>query len=108
MEKFIIGGKEYDAIVTYRIRRFFSENCKKEILEKLSFEQSEDMVLDAILMSLVNKDAFKKRDELMDVLTNDEFNVFNKRFGEILNPEVEGKTEIEKKPEQMTASSSTS
>jgi hypothetical protein len=98
MDKFMIGGKEHDAVITYRVLRYFSENCKKEKLEAMSFEESEDIVLNAVLMCLVNKAEFKDRDALMDVMTNDEFKVLNTRFGNILNPDVEGKTEIEKKP----------
>ena len=108
MEKFIIGGKEYDAIITYRVRRFFSENSKKELIDKMTFEDLENVVLDAILMCLVNKAAFASRDALMDVLTNDEYRNLDKKFGKILNPDVEGKTDAEKKPEQMTDSLSTS
>lgn len=98
MDKFMIGGKEHDAVITYRVRRYFSENCKTEKLKAMSFEESEDVVLNAVLMCLIDKTAFKDIDALMDAMTNDEFKVLNTRFGNILNPDVEGKTEIEKKP----------
>lgn len=115
MDKFTIGGKEYDAVVTYRVRRFFSEHSKKELIDKMSFEDLEDVVLDAILMCFVDKTLFSpkainaeatkeeiqsmRRELLMDALTNDEYRALDKMFGKILNPDVEGKTDAEKKPE---------
>lgn len=103
MEKFIIGGKEYDAKITYRARRMIVDSISKKNIESMELSDREDVLLEAILLSLNDK-SFTK-DTLTDALDNDEYLVIDKRFAAACFPQSqEGKTEIEKKPDQTIAS----
>ncbi|MFA5378146.1 MAG: hypothetical protein WC455_20505 [Dehalococcoidia bacterium] len=103
MEKFIIGGKEYDALVTYRVRRHWVKSCHKDAIANMTFESSDDLVLESIIMCLINKE-FTDKEQLYDILTDEEFKTIEAHFSTLLiNPNLEGKREIEKKPDPMTA-----
>jgi hypothetical protein len=103
MEKFIIGGKEYDAKITYRARRMLVDSINKKNIEEMELSDREDVLLEAILLSLNDKSFTKEA--LADALDNDEYLVLDKRFAAACFPQSqEGKTEIEKKLGQTNAS----
>jgi hypothetical protein len=79
------------------------DSINKKALESMELSDREDVLLDAVLLSLEDK-SFTK-DTLADALKNDEYLVLDKRFAAACFPNAqEGKTEIEKKPEQTTVS----
>lgn len=102
MSEFTIGKKKYDVKITYRVRRFLLSKLKSDIIENMTLEDNDDVVLKAILMSLPGKE-FATEEDLYDVLEDNEFKAFEAYFARMLrNPELEGKTDVEKKPEQTT------
>jgi len=120
MKTLTIDGKEYPIKKTYRIERHFIDNYPSEKVKGMGQGQSHDMVFEAVMM-LLKPNPFKTKEEIMDVISPEEFNLIDKNFGLLVygitaediksaqeKKEKDGQTAEEKKPEATSIMPSTS